>query len=209
MVIKPSFLRPEEIAAKADEFRQLYVIPIDQVPLNIEHIIENVLKIRIDPKNNLSRISRRNGLAIDSYLVQDMTSIVVDLDQYNQNQGRLKFSYAHELGHWYLHKNAYKSFKYESLADFINIQQSLNNKYRKWFEFQANEFAASLLVPSNVLIRQFEKYLPELERYHKKNSGGQLWLMKNEIAEDLAQFFDVSPEMIKNRMENEKIYKFH
>jgi Zn-dependent peptidase ImmA (M78 family) len=205
MIRKPSFLKPKEIAGKADEFRQLYVTPPEQIPLDLEHIIENVLRIRIDPRKNLSRISRRSDLAIDAYLTSDRSTIVVDLDQFTQDQGRLKFTLAHELGHWFLHKNEYKSVKYDTEEDFIKIQKSLDAKYRNWFEFQANEFAAVLLVPSNVLMNLSRRYLPDLKKFLKANGPEQLWLMKNEIAEDLAQSFDVSPEVVKNRMNNEQI----
>ena len=205
MILKPSFLEPKEIADKADEFRKLYVTPPNQIPLDIEHIIENVLKIRIDPRKNLSRISRKSDLAIDAFLTSDRSTIVVDYDQYMNDQGRLKFTFAHELGHWFLHKNEYKLVKYDSYEDFIKIQKSLDVKYRNWFEYQANEFAAVLLVPSNVLTNLCNKYLPDLKKYLKLNGSSKLWLIKNEIADDLAQSFDVSSEVIKNRMSNEKI----
>ncbi len=205
MMIKPPFLRPQEIADKAEEFRQLYVTPPDQIPLDLEHIIENVLKIRIDPRKNLSRISRRNELAIDSYLTSDRSTIIVDYDQYIHDQGRLMFTLAHELGHWFLHKNEYESIKYDSEEDFIKIQKSLDVKYQKWFEFQANEFAALLLVPTEVLMNLTKKYLPDLNRFLKTNGKEQLYLMKNEIAEDLSQSFGVSAEMVKFRMSNEQI----
>lgn len=86
-MIKPSFLRPYEIADKAEEFRKLYVTPTDQIPLEIEHVIESVLKIRIDPRPGLSMSSRRNELAIDAFLSFDRKMIIVDNDQYILDQG--------------------------------------------------------------------------------------------------------------------------
>lgn len=201
----PPFLRPYEIADRADEFRRLFVTPPDQIPIDIEHIIENVLHIRIEPLENLSRISRRSDLAIDAYLTTDLSRIVVDKDQYVQGQHRLKFTLAHELGHWYLHKDAYEAIEYDSIKDFIKIQKSLNFKNRNQFEFQANEFAAAFLVPKEALIKHTKKYLPELKSFVKKNGPDQLRFKKYEIAEDLIQTFDVSSEVIKNRIENEEI----
>jgi hypothetical protein len=204
-MLKPPFLNPPEIAEKADKFRQLYVEPPDQVPIDIEHIIEHVLKIRIDPRRNLSRISRRSELAIDAFLTSDRSTIIVDYDEYMNDQGRLKFTLAHELGHWYLHEKQYQSVRYNSEEDFIKIQKSLDDKYRGWFEFQANEFAANLLVPTNILTTYSKRYIPDVKKFLKTNKKEQLWLMKNEIAEELALSFDVSSEMIKNRMNKEKI----
>jgi len=205
MMIKPAFLRPQEISDKADEFRQTYVVPPDQVPLSIEHVIENVLKIRIDPRKNLSRAARRSELAIDSYLTYDRSMIVVDYEQYIQDQGRLRFTLAHELGHWFLHQKEYALMKYETEADFIRIQTSLNVKYRAWFEFQANEFAAVLLVPTILLSKEVKKHLPEARRFIKTNGLDQLFLLKYGIAEELSHFFDVSNKVVNHRMNNEQI----
>jgi Zn-dependent peptidase ImmA (M78 family) len=208
-MIRPPYLRPREIAAKAEEFRQLYVNPPDQIPLDLEFIIETILKIRIEPRENLSRISRRNELAIDSFLTADRSKIIVDNDQYIQGQGRFRFTLAHEVGHWFLHKKEYESIKYDSEADFIKIQKSLKDEHRKWFEIQANIFAAVLLVPTDVLEKLTQKYIPEIKKAIKKDGKERLWLVKNEIADDLSQSFGVSPEVIKNRLNDEQILEFY
>lgn len=204
-MIIAKYLYPREIAAKADEFRLSFVNPPGQIPLDVEFIIEAVLRIRIEPRENLSLISRRNGLAIDAFLTVDRKTIMVDNDQYLQDHGRLRFTLAHELGHWFLHKKEYDAIKYSSETEFFKIQKSLKEEHRKRFEIQANMFAAFLLVPADILEAHAKKYVPEIKKVVKRDGKQRLWFMKNEIAEDLSQPFGVSAEMIKNRLNDEQI----
>jgi len=62
-----------------------------------------------------------------------------------------------------------------------------------------------LLVPTDVLEKLTQKYIPEIKKAIKKDGKERLWLVKNEIADDLSQSFGVSPEVIKNRLNDEQI----
>lgn len=116
----------------------------------------------------------------------------------------MKFTLAHELGHWFLHEKEYQSIKYSSEEEFIKIQKSLNALYRKSFEIQANMFAAYLLVPTDSLIEHTNIYLTKIKQGKLKDEG-ELRLLQNEIAEELSNNFGVSAEVINNRMFSERV----
>lgn len=204
-MLKPPFLTKKDLAQKANEFRHQYVIPPDQIPLDVEYVIESVLRIKIDPRENLSKFFRKNNLAIDAFLTYDRSTIIIDNDQFVQDQGRLKFTLAHELGHWYLHRKEYESINYKTEADFINLQKSIEPKFRNYFEIQANEFAAQLLVPTDNLSILLLKYQKDIKSFVRSNGESLIWVLRAELSEELSQKFGVSSEVVNNRISNEQI----
>lgn len=75
---------------------------------------------------------------------------------YNKNEpeNRIRFTVAHELGHYVLHSQNTPLFidKAEKLM-FRNADSS-SGEYRK--EREANSFAAALLMPKQILLREIE-----------------------------------------------------
>ena len=150
---KCKWIDPVSLWDIADETRAKYW-PESKLPVNTEEIVEFRLRLNIEPlKYLLSTID------IDAYLKRDLSGIVVDYDCYMNDKfaNRMRFSFAHELGHFFLHKELYIKFGItspEEWKDFIlNVPE---NEYRS-FEWQANEFAGRLLVPYPGLERQIEK----------------------------------------------------
>jgi len=71
--------------------------------VNVEHIIEHSLGLDIIPVHGIRKFEK-----IDAYLKSDRSAIVVDIEQYmdvqNRYENRLRFSFAHEIGHYVLHE---------------------------------------------------------------------------------------------------------
>jgi Zn-dependent peptidase ImmA (M78 family) len=88
----------------------------------------------------------------------------------NIGKERKQFTLAHELGHHFLHKGI--KFRLDTL------DYSLNNKDTKE-ESEANYFAASLLVPKNLLLRQ---------------------MTLGRSIDEIATYFGVSKPVIQNRI---------
>lgn len=88
---------------------------------------------------------------------------------------RQRFTIAHELGHWLLHRSAFEANPklYPVLPRFQSVERS------NAFEQEANAFAAELLVP---------------ERLLKQVSGAP--------AVALAEVFNVSRSMMENRLKH-------
>ena len=92
-------------------------------------------------------------IGIDAFLRSDFSGIVVDNNEYldDRYQNRLRFSIAHEVGHFVLHAKAYKDFGIRSAADYVNSIQKLSEKAYSALEWQANQFAGNILVPREEL----------------------------------------------------------
>jgi len=57
-----------------------------------------------------------DDLDVDAFLKLDLSGIVVDYDCFMQErfQNRIRFSFAHEIGHFVLHKDIYKKIPFTS-----------------------------------------------------------------------------------------------
>ncbi|MCL1830754.1 MAG: ImmA/IrrE family metallo-endopeptidase, partial [Oscillospiraceae bacterium] len=82
-------------------------------------------------------------------------TIIFDECLYNLHKSRFRFTAAHELAHWILHQRFYSN--YTSIA-CRSTNETLNNRkdyYPKtaddWTEWQANQFAAAILLPRNLM----------------------------------------------------------
>ncbi len=140
--IKIPFVDKEKIKRKrkADLFREKFWN--DSVPVDIEKIIDLKLEIDIIPLPDLG----------DVFISSDWKSIYVDRNKYLDGiQNRLRFSLAHEIGHFILHKEIYNSFKITSLEKFYQFVIEISGEQYGFLETQANIFANFLLVPRNRL----------------------------------------------------------
>lgn len=95
----------------------------------------------------------------------------------NQSAGRKSFTIAHELGHFYLHKDRLESGEeIVSGAKGIDLESPVlarqditaqsSSEYRK-MESEANQFAASALMPENEFLKQCMKLdsIDDVARY--------------------------------------------
>lgn len=104
------------------------------LPVNIETIVEARLGLYPDPLHDLFSTTY-----MDAYLKMDLSGIVVDYGFYMNEKfaNRIRFSFAHELGHYFLHKDLYSKINLISAQDWkyfiINIPEI---EYRD-FEWQA------------------------------------------------------------------------
>jgi Zn-dependent peptidase ImmA (M78 family) len=92
----------------------------------------------------------------------------------NDSFGRKRFTIAHELGHWVLHREYFLKEPSE-YAVFPRFQSGMTNAFEK----EANIFAAELLVPPRLLEP-----------------------VKGATITQLAEIFGVSREMMEHRLKN-------
>lgn len=115
-------------------------------------------------------IVAKNGVRLLPYdLGENISGVLVIQDGeatigYNKNEHRVRnrFTIAHELGHFILHKNkdlfVDKGFKVMfrgSVSNENTYSVTNENTYRE--EIEANEFAASLLMPETLLREEIRK----------------------------------------------------
>jgi Zn-dependent peptidase ImmA (M78 family) len=124
---------------------------------------------------------------------------------------RIRFSIAHELGHFSLHKEIFENINITNNEDWKKIVSSIPRDKWSALEYQANEFAGSLLVPGKELIKDIyatsnldvEKYLEYL-KIRGYDSTLEGYLIKN-LAEIIHRKYEVTSQVIEIRIQREKL----
>jgi len=202
---KPEFLPVEEIVGKAAWFRARYAKD-GAFPINIEGIVERHLTMSIDPVPGLRATART-----DAYITTDFRKIKVDFDEYfdERYENRLRFSLAHEVGHYVLHYNLYKHLSFASVEEYLDIMANIQEEHYRSFEWQANQFAAHLLVPIEALLPRVleEKQVHEKARGDKSVPRQAAWNVSL-ISPTISRFFGVSEEVIERRIQDERLWPY-
>lgn len=191
--IKVPFLDKEKIKARADAFRKKFWG--DLLPIDIEKIIDIKFKIDIVPLPNL-----RKSCDTDAQISFDLKSIYIDYDMYRdeRQQNRLRFSLAHEMGHYVLHRGIYGRFKLTNIYSFRQIiLEKISERQYGYLETQANKFASYLLVPRERLKIEKNKLLKQLENDPEFIKITDNKLQNSYLALPLSNIFGVSTEVIE------------
>ena len=135
--------------------------------------------------------------------------LYLDVSLENELKAAFRFTAAHEIGHWVLHRYNYKNWKLEmdgSLQDDDRTLCRLENRTQSdWLEFQANVFAASLVTPR-------EMFIVALKQIQQKmginKNVGRIFLSNapssrrdyETIVSEISQIFHVSRGSVRVRM---------
>jgi hypothetical protein len=187
----------------ADQLRKEYwpenILPIDTVT-----IVELRLKIDVEPVSGLL-----SALDMDAYLRTNLSGIVVDHDCYMQDKfaNRLRFSLAHELGHYFLHKDVYSGLSLVSLEDWKDFILNVPEVEYENFEWQANEFAGRFLVPYSELKSKVGESLEMIKKwnlleYLQQDPDAVL----SRVSPFLRRTFGVSEQVIALRVKREDLW---
>jgi Zn-dependent peptidase ImmA (M78 family) len=120
------------------------------------------LKERKAPINVL-RVARQLGVRVErADLGEDCSGVLVRKGDaavigvnYSHHPNRQRFTIAHELGHFVLHKGDKYTDKGMTTLQFRNAESSTGTQNE---EREANQFAAALLMPGEWVRREFEKH---------------------------------------------------
>jgi Zn-dependent peptidase ImmA (M78 family) len=201
--------RFDTIREMADNFRMKHTKNPDQIPVDIERIIEFELQIEIRPVDGL-----KAKLDMEAMLSRDLKVIFIDCHSYVHPSfaSRMRFSLAHELGHYILHRDFYLESKFNSPEEWIRLLNGLDPSDLEWYERHANEFAGRLLVPVTPLIAEVENLKREISQMEdiakRKGITDAAELAKwkaSAIANKIAGKFHVSPQTIDMRIRREKV----
>ncbi len=189
------FIPQQEIEETAKQFL-LEHHPSGSIPIPIEDIVEIKLGIKVIPSQGLLKYG------IDAFLTHDFKEIYIDEMQYFELENRARFTFAHELGHYCLHKKYFEEAVFSSVgewADFI-----LTDIRRDPLETQANIFASYVLLPTVSLELEFEKAKAELAK-HEGFSSGDLpddQTLAPYLAKPISRIFKVSEDCATLRIKN-------
>lgn len=113
---------------------------------------------------------------VSGALIKDVGKDPIILLSKSDSKNRKRFSCAHELGHY-----AYRSTNNGDHYEYIDFRDQLSSIGSNPEEIYANQFAASLLMPSNEVRRLNEKKTPSIL---------------------MAQYFGVSDDAMRFRLKN-------
>jgi hypothetical protein len=201
---KCPWIEKETLWQEVEKIRARYW-PEGIVPVDIEVIVEFRLKLDIEPIHDL-----QSQLDMDAYLKVDRSGIVVDYDSYMNLKltNRLRFSFAHEVGHYFLHSDIYAQLDIKTPEDWKEFTNNLPESEYANFEWQANEFAGRLLVPCYTLKSEVSKvyeiiqYDADLKDYLNMDHDAVL----SRVAPSMRRKFGVSEDVIKKRVQREGLW---
>ncbi|MCF0134001.1 MAG: ImmA/IrrE family metallo-endopeptidase [Blautia sp.] len=144
-------------------------------------------------------------------------TIVID-ERLHGYEPRWRFTAAHELAHWILHRAYYTQVDYnfsfrKAGYSYIACRTELGRKNPKeaetddeWAEWQADNLAASLLMPRKTFVKTAEEVL-------RKHGYEDLRLVSGvdiqrgfEVVRELANIYQVSLRSVRIRMRNFGMY---
>ncbi len=154
--IRVPFIDNQAMVRETNLFRKKFWD--NSLPVDIEYIIDVKLEIDIIPSPGLYKECNADAL-----IGSNWKSLYIDKDKYSdeRQQNRLRFSLAHEIGHFLLHKKVYREFGIKNPRDFNNFFNKISQEQYGYLETQANKFANHLLLPR-------EKLVIEKDRLFKK-----------------------------------------
>jgi len=180
-MIKAPYLPKPKIWEKVGDFKKLYS-RANKIPVEIEEIAGFDLKIEIVPEPGIKSLCD-----VDAYITRDFSSIVVDRDHYMDEKyyPRVRFSMAHEIGHFFLHKDFFMRNNIgNSTENWLEFMRKMPEREYAFLENHANEFAGVLLVPADELLSTL-------------NTGKSF--------HDVARHFQVSADVIRRRVVNDDV----
>lgn len=191
MKIPLPILKYDDIRGVASKFLKKYH-PDENIPIPIEEIIDLHFKINIIPFPDLYK-----NYQIVGYTWSDLKNICVDEFVYKNRIHRYRFTLAHEIGHILLHRDVLKHRDVDSIADYLDFANSIDEEQRGWFESQANCFAGLVLVPSKSLREKFEEARKKIKN---KNFSLSDPITRDYISEWISNFFQVSRQTVEIRL---------
>lgn len=124
--------------------------------------------------------------AISGMLFRDNKQVVIGINSAH-GKTRQRFSIAHELGHLLLHEGKL----FVDKVSRINLRDETSSKAIDREEIEANSFAAALLMPKDLVIKEITKRI-----------GRSRTIELDVLISDLAKLFGVSKEAMDYRLRN-------
>lgn len=168
--------------------------PSRSIPIPVEEIVELKLGISIVPVMGL-----KTNDDVDAFLSHDFTELYIDHWQYMGATNRCRFTLAHELGHFVLHREVVAQItSLEQWKKFI-LGEGLG---RAAYEIHADNFSGCLLMPreevSAEYLLQRATAAEKFEKAGMKITDEQTLI--SFIANEIAKKFNVSEKAAEIRL---------
>lgn len=198
MILDIPYFTYSDIRQRAQTFLAQYH-PSLELPVPIEEIVDVKMGINIFP---FPRLYKDHGL--NGFLSRDRTTIYVDELQYDQFNEKYRFTLAHELGHYVLHKSCYENLPFDSPDEYVKWRLSITAEDISWFETHGDWFAGHVLVPANrleeICLKIVSKYQDKFSKF--ETIPDDIW---SYISNEVATYFEVNPPVVEIRIKKENI----
>jgi hypothetical protein len=196
----------EHVWNKVEELRAQYpVLREDRTPLDVFTFFEVDLGLDPIPFDDLTAKYR-----VEAAIKADFTGIYLDAEQYSLMErgpgwklNRLRFTVAHELAHYFLHRNVPPADNFASLPEFARWTQTYGRR-KYTIEQEANEFAGRLLVPEARLQAAFDEFAPEAEQLVPNFM--QSSSLRDKFCERVSPRFGVNAQVIAVRLDRDDLW---
>lgn len=161
----------------------------------------------------------------DDYVLREFNSkdIIIEEELVNSGDKRLKFTYAHELGHYitqysieHIDENQLSFDLFDDSKMIASICKremisednlSCNKKELKtkvdWQEWQANYFASCILIPKKTLDIYLRPYFKDFDVMNPEKPLTKLTNIElDKLVKEISKIYDVSQEMTLNRLKS-------
>jgi hypothetical protein len=198
---KAPFIPREKAWSEAERIRREHW-PSGAVPVEVEEVLWGV-GLELTPVHSLKQAGD-----VDALLAGDLTRIIVDAEEYmdDRMQNRMRYSIAHERGHFVLHRECYQNIQYSSVDEWIEFVQSIPEDQYGYIEQHAYEFAGRLLVPVERLRSELASAVNRAQA-----AGFMEWDRSGDAAREyigssICRIFGVSSQVIEKRIVREQLW---
>jgi hypothetical protein len=156
--LKVPYLTVNDIEAAAQKVRNQHK-SLEKTPIDVLGFAEFDLGLEFD-------FAPVRQIGQDAFLRPDRTGILFDKWAFNEPSmlPRVRFSAAHELGHFFLHQEIYGKLEFTSIPEWKKFVGSIPAQKYQWIEWQAEEFAGRFLMPSAELSNALDEAMVDAER---------------------------------------------
>jgi hypothetical protein len=199
---RAKYLSNEQIWSQVEEFRESdAVIEYVDLPIDTFNVADLGLHFDIVPLPEMQEL-----LGQPSAIVCSKRILYIDSQAFEKAERDaewippfLRFSMAHEIGHYIMHSQHWDQLGIETLDQYIGWFGHATNRMKDSLEYQADEFAGRFLVPVDKLIEEYDACVNSAPSIHDLEDPADV------IAEKIKGRFGVSASVIRKRIERENI----
>jgi len=197
------YIPKDQIWDKVEAFRNQYE-RAQRIPVDILDLTEFDLGLELIPFEGL----KRELGDVEAIISGDMLSIHVDKTNFIDPRyiNRLRFSVAHELGHYILHQDIYADQNFDNVDDWKKWIGLIPEREYSIIESQAYEFAGRLLVNKDRLRSEWQKQKSKISDSIDLDNPELTDQIRASISVPIARVFVVSEAVITRRLRNEGIF---
>lgn len=139
---------------------------------------------------------------IDGWISNGLKTISVDKYEYEEEINRCRFTIAHEVGHFVLHRKIFEQLEFSDIDGWKYFVNNFNPKQYSWLETQANIFAGHVLIPNEHIGERYKKVTDKV-REEGFDIQFDLDSFNQYVCRWMAQEFNVSFRPMEIRLKKE------